>query len=484
MVIFPNVIFHVRFCRFISFTVTIFFLPSLFILLFHCSFVLFLSHVFFIFIFLFPASQTPSLIQERVAECEASTENEAQDWSDSDSSNILDRMAALKPIALPQEFITWMGEKKGLQPPTVLLYRHALVQLLKFARLRNPKYSPSLDAVWNDRLCSDFFKLVAPQYAASTVPNFHNAMQAARKYLFLADKDPRNSLKLQEGFNMMSRAAQRKKMKYIQTEKMRLRDAPNTLKLFYQNFYRGEIWKKFFKIVNRVKKKKCKVYRSDLMLCNSILISAITACNFKRSSDFSSIPYAQAFKEISKAVTEFRLRFPNASMKEMTGPLNRKICVPAVLMVEECSKKGYADHVVLLHPRDLLAMNMYAKHIRPNGPKAPKTDRFFVNARGRQLSTNVSSCMRLISNMTQIPDLSLTKLRRFAETENLRDSSEDEVPENARIQGDVQKATAHIGHTPKSAYTYYKINDSRSVVRAANRLLFVLERAGDALVSI
>ena len=284
---------------------------------------------------------------------------------------------------------------------------------------------------------------------------------------------------------MMSRVAQRSKQKYLHTEKMKLQETSTTLGLFCRHFYQGQHWDRFFKIADRCRMGQgnyaSKLNRAELRFVNAMLIGAITASNFKRSSDLSSISFEPSYKVVSETVVEFRRRFPGVSMEETNGPVDRSKFVPAVLIIDESSKKGAGDHIVLLNPRDVLAMKLYGEFIRPNGPCRPTTDRFFINSVGGKLSTDVSDYMRMIADFAEIPDLSLTRLRRLAETENLLESSEEDVPNHSRLPQDVSSATAHMGHSKPMAEKSYKIHDPRSAVRASNRLLYLLERAGDMI---
>ena len=401
----------------------------------------------------------------------------------------MEKMAKAKTIHLPPEFLLWLEEMKGLRPATIRLYQFALGQLLKFCRVMQPDVAPSLSSVWNEAQCKNFFRMVAPKYAISTMPNFHNAFACARKYLFLADKDPRNSLKLQEGFLLMSRKAQRSKVKYLNTEKMKLQETSDTLGQFCRQFYQSQQhWDRFFALADQCRmgegKYDAKLDREEIRFMNAMLIGAITACNFKRSSDLSSISFESSYKVVSETVVEFRRKYPDVSMRETNGRVDRTQIVPAVLIVEESSKKGAGDHVVLINPRDVLGMKMYGKYVRPNGPNRPTTDRFFINSAGGKLSRDVSDYMRMISGFAEIPDLSITRLRRLAETENLLESSDEDVPNHSRLAQDVSSATAHMGHSKDMAEKSYKIHDPRSAVRASNRLLYLLERAGAIGVSL
>ena len=417
-------------------------------------------------------------------ECDVSEDDELEEDEINSDETLAERLTKAKPVPPPSSLIKWLREVKGLRPATVKLYNFCLGKFFCFSRLLAPCKTPTLDLVWDQKLCAHFFKTLSYTRDPTSLPNFHNALQAARKYLYLNDQDPQNSLKLQEGFTMMSKVAQKGKIRHLLRKKQKLQDESNLLREFYQKVYHGSVWKKFFSVALRIKRAVLegravrRVKRRELYLCNCVMIGSITSCNFKRPADLTAIDFKTSYKEVCQSVKKFKTRHPEEDMRNGQKRLDRQKCEPAVMLVEESSKKSRVDHVVLLHPRDILAAKLYGKYIRPYGPKPPKVNSFLINSRGKKLGQNISRYLKDLGDVSEVQGLCFNRLRQLAETENQLDSTDDDVPMPSRIS-DASRVTSHLGHSQSVAERYYTIKDKRSSVRAANRLLYLLESAGE-----
>ena len=61
----------------------------------------------------------------------------------------------------PETWIRWLEKSRGLQPNTVLLYRHVVSQFLSVIKILDPSRAPSLKLSWNLELCQAFFQIMA-----------------------------------------------------------------------------------------------------------------------------------------------------------------------------------------------------------------------------------------------------------------------------------------------------------------------------------
>lgn len=383
-----------------------------------------------------------------------------------------------KPIPPPQEFIHWLENVKCAEPNTVKLYKIDIGKFLRCMELFEPGKTPRLEMAYDSSACTDFFTVLKHIYHKSTITNFHNALQAVRKFLRFHDRVPASYASRLEGFATMAQVAQAAKKKDLRLKRQHLQSKgkSNIMTLFYRRFYHGPIWTKVFRILNRLKaqvdskKPVKKLSKSDLYLLNSCLIGACTITNFKRPGNFTQIKFNQAWEELLKAVRKFERKFPSTSMVLGKGRLDRQFCFPAVLMIDDSVKTSNVEYAVLLHPRDVYAAFLYAKYARPNGPQPPSTESFFINSRGGSLGQNVCRYLQSLGDMTNVKGLSFNVLRALAETENM---VEDRLP------GSSSEATHHLGHSERVRDEYYVLRDRRHYVQAANRLLFACEEAGE-----
>ena len=383
-----------------------------------------------------------------------------------------------KPISPPEEFIHWLENVKCIKPNTVKLYKLDVGKFLKCMALIEPGKVPTLEMAYDPKSCTDFFSVLKHVVQPSTIPNFHNSLQAVRKFLRFYDRVPANFANRMEGFLTMAHVAQKGKKRDLKRKRLLLKSKgkSNVMARFYQRFYQGPIWKKVFRILKSLKsqadakKPVKKLKKSELFLLNTVLIGACTACNYKRPGNFTRIKFGQAWNELNKAVKKFESTFPTQSMVLEGGCLDRRYFIPVVMTIDDSIKTGDYEYAVLLNPRDVYATFLYAKYARPNGPKAPCTDSLFINSRGNSLGQNLCRYLKALGNMTKIKGLSFNVLRALAETENM---VEDRLP------GDSSTATHHLGHSEKVRDEYYVLADRRHYIQAANRLLFACEEAGD-----
>ena len=217
------------------------------------------------------------------------------------------------------------------------------------------------------------------------------------------------------------------------------------------------------------KRKVKKLTKSELFMANCILVGAITSTNFKRPGNFSRIMFEPSQKELRRAVSSFRKKFPKENMIEGQDRLDHDKCEPAVLVIEESAKKLDVEYAVLLHPRDVYAAYAYGKYLRPHGPKSPKSDTFLVNSKGVSLGSNVGSYLRRLGEATKVEGLSFNRLRCLAETENVVQDAD----QNERAQ-----VSSHLGHSEQIRDDHYLIRNRSTVVQAARRLHSLFEKAG------
>ena len=312
------------------------------------------------------------------------------------------------------------------------------------------------------------------------MPNYHNGAQAMRRYLRFSGNCPEHYARLDEGFLSMASVAQGRKRRHQQSKRklQRRQGKSNLLSELHRKFYDGPIWDDFFALMDRGKvaleenRRVKKLSRSELLLCNSVLIGALTVCNFKRPGDFRSIKFEESQKQLRRAVKSFKKKFPGESMILGKGKLDRNKSAPVELVIEECSKVGGVDFACLLHPRDVHAMHLFCKFGRPFGPTPPKTECFFINGKGRSLGLGIHRYLKHLGKLTGVKNLTFNKLRSLAETENVLEDGQDQ------LSGTAEMVTKHLGHSESIRDKYYTRDDRRHHVQAADRLLSIVEREG------
>ena len=130
--------------------------------------------------------------------------------------SLAELLSSSKPIDPPNCFLQWLsGDKKGLQPNTVKLYKYDLGQFLRFAKIYAPSKPTSLELVWDDQIVTAFFSTLKLMISPSTIPNYHCSQQAARRYLWLHGLGPEKYPQVQEGFNMLGRVTQKQKIRNL-----------------------------------------------------------------------------------------------------------------------------------------------------------------------------------------------------------------------------------------------------------------------------
>ena len=402
------------------------------------------------------------------------------------SGSIGARLRKSKPVSLPEEFLDWLGGTYGLQPVTAGEYARKLGQFLKYARLVDPERKPTLGLVWDAQLVNQFFKLLPELYSTGTVPNYCHPIVAARKYVSIElNEDPANAMKLTESFRMMTNVAQSKKTRHYATERFRFKHESQTMPKFHKNFYIGPGWKWYFKLGMKAKEamlenKEFKLTRKQMARVNKYGLGVCAGTNYKRLGNYSLIKFKPAFKAICSSLEKFRKAHPkdHKITKQSAARVDRKKLAPTVLFIEESMKSYAPDHIVLINPRDVYALKIYAKYFRPNCPTPPVDDTFFVNGRGKKISpTDASHLFTSLGKQLNIPNLTVNALRRSAETENLRDSADEDVPLEYRV-GVAAATTKFIGHSTETAMKSYSERNKTTSIQIVNRLLFFMEELG------
>ena len=233
----------------------------------------------------------------------------------------------------------------------------------------------------------------------STFQNYHSSLKNFQKWLS-KDKNarPENVSDIEDDISSMRSAGQRRKNAYLHKKK-ELFKATNSplLRQFYQDVYHRHLfWKTFESLVERSRlainsgKRVPKFSRAQLFFANGFMIAIFQSCNFKRSGNYAELKCEDTRKELERAHKRFEKKFPNYDFFNCSRRLDRKTVFPAVLKVESGRKKDALEWVVLLNPRDILAVLLYIEFIRPFTPRPPSTDALLVNCQGEGLGYNVT----------------------------------------------------------------------------------------------
>ena len=298
----------------------------------------------------------------------------------------------------PSDWVEWLSRTKQISPSTVKLYAHHISQFLGFAELIFPSRPPSILFAWNLQFCQEFLEVIKDIVNTSTFQNYHSSLTSVRRFLAKQNKRPENYADINDEFSEMRVAGQRKKAKYLRKQKAVLLNAnTNLLRRFYCDVIHNKFfWRLFDSMVEQSqraiesKKRVPKFSKGHLFFANAFIIALMQSSNFKRSGNYAEIKCAEARKKLEKAVVKFETKFPEREFCPEERRLDRRYCVPAVLMAKDGRKKDEVEWFVILNPRDVLAVFLYVDFIRPYGPRPPKTDSLFVNSQGESLGYNVS----------------------------------------------------------------------------------------------
>ena len=285
---------------------------------------------------------------------------------------------------------------------------------------------------------------------------------------------PMDFIELNDRFLMMSSAAHKERKRAIAEAKGLSTKERGLLCRFYQECYHSpQFWGRFEQIVETGRQNNSAISSEDLAFATGFMIILLTAVNFKRAGNFSLLEEKPMEESLRQAFVDFKFRFSTEKVSNAGGRLDRQKCVPAVIDIPCSSKLGSPEKVVVLSPRDQRALLKYHKYVRPNGPTQPATTKFFVNARGRALNKDVWMYLRRVAEGAGICGITFNTLRRAIETENGVDKTL--LPNS----NDPDLVSNHLGHSSETAVQYYRIQDCRYAVQAANQLLLLLEEAGE-----
>ena len=362
---------------------------------------------------------------------------------------IAKRLFEAKPVSLPPEYFKFLKEVKDHSDETVKLYKHCLGYFLRFVKLAYPSMNASFEVVWDTRISSEFLQIINLSHASSTASNYHTALKSGRKCLSFYQRQPTNAYSLEDSFKTMASVAQRRKLRDLRSRKMQLHETTSTFADFYNKFYIGDIWDDIVALIKRVRtavvsKTDIKLSKLELFKLNTCGLGLLAASNYLRPGNFRKIEYEAALKALEAAYEEFTKKFPHVRMEECESPIDRAKMVPVILVIEENAKHRQRDYAVLLNPRDIWILRNYARYVRPNGPREPCTNKLFINCRGKGLGLDLSRYMQFLGKMCEIPGLSFTRLRALAETENLRDKPEADMPNWFKL---ISGTSRRIGHS-------------------------------------
>ena len=395
-----------------------------------------------------------------------------------DPKEVAEKLSNLTQLEdLPGGLIRWWEKSRGLQPKTVLLYRHPVSQFLSVMKILDPSRAPSLKSVWNLELCQLFFQIMSELVCESTLVNYHNALISVRLYLKRNNICPANFSNLLEEFRDMQAAANKRKRSYVRRRKELVQSDSTLVYLFYHRIYHNKRkFRRFYAIYDRIKlairegSPVQKVNRKELFFCNALLISLLTADNFHRTGNICQIECEAARVETKRARKVLQKKFPGMKLvSEDERILDRRFVEPAVISVDRGTKQAATVKFVILNPRDIDAISAYIK-MREFFPQSPKTSKLLVNSRGKSVSSNITHYLRRMGDSVKINGLNCITLRALMETENVLDVSN--IPGSSEVSN-------HLGHSPQVRSQYYVLPDKRHHVQAAERLRYKFEEIGE-----
>ena len=377
----------------------------------------------------------------------------------------------------PETWIRWLEKSRGLQPNTVVLYRHAVSQFLSVIKILDPSRAPNIKLSWNLELCQAFFQIMSEFVCESTIVNYHNALISVRTYLKRNNLRPANFADLLEEFSDMHAAANKQKHLYVVRRKELVQSDSTIVYLFYHRIYHNKKkFRRFYAIYDRITSAiregtpVQKLNRKELFFCNALLICLLTTDNFHRTGNICQIECEAARVEINRARNVLQKKFPGMKLfSEDKRILDRRYIEPAVISVERGTKKSGSVKFVILNPRDIDALSKYIK-MRKFFPQSPQTSKLLVNSCGKSVNSNITHYLRRMGDSVKINGLNGITLRALMETENVLDVSN--IPGSSEVSN-------HLGHSAQTRSRYYVLPDPRHHIQAAQRLRNKFEEIGE-----
>ena len=276
---------------------------------------------------------------------------------------------------------------------------------------------------------------------------------------------------LLEKFALQLRLAQQERNLYIAEAKVGSTKEEGLLRRVYLQIYHSEEhWRRLHEIFSRLRNSGSKVTVKELTFLNGLLGFVVLAPNPLRTGNLNLLESAPMEKALAQSLGEYRKKFPDEDINKAPRRLDRSKTIAAVVRIPVGSKTGQPVDLVILRPRDQEALLMYHRYVRTNPPSEVKTTKFFFNTKGGQLGKDVLFYLRQTAMKSGIKGFTINSLRRAAETEN---ALLDNFPSDKTI------TSTFLGHSEATAKKFYFIEDERHVVKAASRLLFFLEDAGE-----
>ena len=374
---------------------------------------------------------------------------------------------------VPSDFPYWLDKVKHLKENTIKIYKHDVAQFL--GHIENETSRPGvLEDAWNLNLTIKYFKKIATTFKPNTRTNHHSALSALRAYLRSKKRRPSNYRDLIEDFKMLTRGASKSKRSY---QAVLLRTKSKDRRLlgeFYRNIYHNNAcWDRYNKEIKKIKslvrhqRKVDPIPRKQFNFCTAFMLAILLAPNLKRTGNFGIIPFEEPRKLLHDSLSAFRRKFPSTRIGDLPRRLDVTKCIPAVFDVSDSAKKGEIESFCVLQARDQKGLLEYGEYVRPNGPRPPVSETFFLDSKGRALSSDkIHNLLKALGESTLVKDLTISSLRTLVETENF-------------LRPESNALTKQLGHSVATALEYYVKEDRRHYVEASLAIMAILEQEGE-----
>ena len=262
--------------------------------------------------------------------------------------------------------------------------------------------------LWDININKRFFKKLKTATNKSSMGNYYSAFASGRLWMEGEGNCPQDYIRIMGKLDLLSEAAKKKRLEYIEDNKNSSTKEDGILRTVYLQIYHGKsLWEHLYQIYDRLQKPGTKLTAAELTFSNGFLCYILLATNYMRSGNLSLIESKAMEKALSQSLGEFYEKFPDEDIRHSPRRLDRDKTVPAVMRIPKGTKTKKPVDVVVLRPRDVEALLLYARYVCRSAPFEIKTSKFFFNTKGECLGTELDFYLRRIRQREKLEGLAL-----------------------------------------------------------------------------
>ena len=260
---------------------------------------------------------------------------------------------------LEEEFVTYLRDTRLIGDSTEKNYKPKARQFLAFVE-KLTKRPGRLEEAWNVNLSKKFFAELKKLYKPSSIMNHWATHRAIRDFLVTEGRCPENFEKINDTFDIQSKAGSRRRDQYLKQEKqLRLNDSEQLLQDIYIHIYhRQSYWEKLESLVDEIKtciqekKPIRRLTREEFCFVVGFLAWLLVIVNMKRSGNLALLKLDSTSSALNEALVAFREKNKDVQIAKLPRKIDLSTVVPAVFEVRESTKKKELEYFCVLNPRD------------------------------------------------------------------------------------------------------------------------------------